>query len=63
MQANYEDQITRAEEEKAALRKKLEEAHATLLKRSHQTDEKVSKLEARLSESEERVEQEHYKKI
>jgi hypothetical protein len=34
MQAQFEDQINHAEEEKASLRKKLEEFQQTLLKRS-----------------------------
>jgi hypothetical protein len=34
MQAQFEDQINHAEEEKAGLRKKLEEFQQTLLKRT-----------------------------
>jgi hypothetical protein len=41
MQSKFENQVNKLEEEKVFLRKKIEEMHNALLKRSQQTDDKV----------------------
>ncbi len=41
MQSQFEDRIKKLEEEKALLKKKMEEMHNALLKRSQYNDDKV----------------------